>query len=351
MVVLRGSTSQQISVVLSNTRGILDPQKEAMKVSVIIPTYNRAYILRDAIESVLRQTYVNFELIVVDDGSTDETAKIVKGFPDPRIRFVQRPRNGGVAAAKNTGLEIAGGELVATLDSDDLWKPEKLELQVKFLDKHLELGGVFSDLELTRGTEHIPSLLSGYPVFSRLLQNSRRGGDVVLSQRALYACLLEEMPVKLQASTLRRDRVMKAGIFDESWRSGEDWEFVLRFARMNALGYVDMPLTVQRIMADSTLVRHQKTDAACLLERFIREKGQLSDDPEALSAVKRGIAHHAKELGYQYLNEGDKTNAMKTYWTGFNESGDPKFLARVAATPLPVGLRNLVKRLRGVSAA
>jgi glycosyltransferase involved in cell wall biosynthesis len=322
-----------------------------MKVSVIIPTYNRAYILPEAIESVLRQTYSNFELIVVDDGSTDETAKTVERFCDPHIRFVRRPRNGGVAAAKNTGLDIAGGELIATLDSDDLWRPQKLELHVKFLEEHPEVGGVFSDLEWTRGTQHVASMLSGYPVFARLLQDGLRQGTCVFSEHALYTCLLEEMPMKLQASTLRADCVRRVGHFDESWRSGEDWEFALRFARICSLGYIDLPLTVQRTLADSTLQRHQKLDASCLMERFIREKRQLNNDPDALEAVRRGIAHHAKELGHQYLNEGDKTNAMKTYWRGFNESGDPKFLARVAAAPLPAGLRNLVKRFRGVSAA
>jgi len=320
-----------------------------VKVSVIIPTYNRAYILPEAVESVLRQTYSNFELIIVDDGSTDETAHVVSKFSDFRIRFVQRAKNGGVAAAKNTGLEVAGGEFIATLDSDDLWRPEKLELQARFLDEHPHVGGVFSDLEWIRGTQHVGSMLSAYPVFTRLLRDSLRQGVSVFSQHALYVCLLEEMPVKLQASTLRRDCVKKIGVFEESWRSGEDWEFVLRFARQNALGYLDRALAVQRTMADSTLGRHQKLDAVFLMERFIQEKQQLRGDPEALAAVRRGIAHHAKELGSQCLDEGDRVSAVKAYWRGFYESLDVKLLARAVATPLPRSAWAVAKRLRRAS--
>ena len=109
-------------------------------------------------------------------------------------------------------------------------------------------------------------------------------------QRSLYLCMLEEMPVKLIATMLRRDCMQKLSGFEESWKSGPDWEFLLRFTKQNSLGYVNRSLTVGRRMADSTSGRHQKMDAACLMERFIREKEDLSDDLEALAAVKRGIS-------------------------------------------------------------
>ncbi len=104
-------------------------------VSIIVPTYNRAQLLPRAIRSVLRQTYANFELLIVDDGSTDETAAVVaRAFSDPRITYWRLPNNSGVGAARNHGLEQARGRFIALLDSDDEWHPEKLELQVQALE-------------------------------------------------------------------------------------------------------------------------------------------------------------------------------------------------------------------------
>ena len=148
------------------------------------------------------------------------------------------------------------------MDSDDLWKPEKLEFHVKFLEEHPSAGGVFSDLELVRGASLVDSMLKTYPIFSDVVSRECHDGTMTLSRHSLYVCLLEEMPVKLQALTLRHDCVLKVGSFEESWKSGEDWEFILRFVRTNALGYIDRALTVQRIMPDSTLIQYQKLDAA-----------------------------------------------------------------------------------------
>jgi glycosyltransferase involved in cell wall biosynthesis len=320
-------------------------------VSVIIPTYNRAYILPEAVESVLSQTYADFELIIVDDGSTDETASMVGGFGDQRIRFFQHDRNRGVAAARNTGLAEAQGVFVAFFDSDDIWMAEKLSVQIAFLEGHPEVGGVFSDLVWVSGDRKVQSMLRTYPGFSRLLRERQREIDVVFSQHAIYACLLEEMPVKLQATTLRRDRVWEAGPFEESWRSGEDWEFLLRFSRANALGYVDCALTVLRTMPDSTLGRHKKLDAQFLMELFIAEKQKLRREPDAIAAVRRGIAQHTRELGWQYLNEGDRRSALVAYWRGFAHSRDFKLFARCAGSMLPSGTRGFLKRLRNGHAA
>ena len=185
-----GPTPQEISVVLwANARGILDPQRKAMKVSVIIPTYNRAYILPDAIESVLQQTYTNFELIVVDDGSTDETGQVVKRFTDSRICCLQHGNNRGYSAALNTGLAAATGDLIAFIDSDDLWRQEKLQAQVVFLQDQPGIGGVFSDLEWVAQETQTTSMLmlSQYLLdFSELRRI--KGRRCSRSARSISAC-------------------------------------------------------------------------------------------------------------------------------------------------------------------
>ena len=104
-------------------------------VSVIIPSYNRAHTLRRSIDSVLAQTYSNLEVIIVDDGSTDDTETVVRAIPDPRVRYI-RQKNQGACAARNHGVDLAKGEFIAFHDSDDLWHPEKLEKQLKALQEH-----------------------------------------------------------------------------------------------------------------------------------------------------------------------------------------------------------------------
>jgi glycosyltransferase involved in cell wall biosynthesis len=113
------------------------------RVSVIIPTFNCARFLGRAIETALTQTYRDYELIVVDDGSTDETREVVASFGS-KLRYLYQP-NGGVYSARNLALSSANGELVAYLDADDMWYPHKLDTQVAFLDAHKECGLVHSD--------------------------------------------------------------------------------------------------------------------------------------------------------------------------------------------------------------
>ena len=100
-------------------------------VTVVIPTYNRANLLGRSIRSVIGQTYGDFELIIVDDGSTDSTAEIAASFDDERVKYIRREQNGGVGAARNTGIKAAIGKFVAFNDHDDEWLPDKLERQMK----------------------------------------------------------------------------------------------------------------------------------------------------------------------------------------------------------------------------
>ncbi len=110
-------------------------------VSVIIPAYNQARYVRKAIQSVFEQTFPNFELIVVDDGSTDETPQILASIIDPRMRVIRQP-NAGLSAARNTGVRESTAPLVTLLDSDDFFLPDKLSVQKEYLDTHPEIGMV-----------------------------------------------------------------------------------------------------------------------------------------------------------------------------------------------------------------
>lgn len=315
-----------------------------MKVSIIIRTYNRAYIIREAIESALKQTYSNYEIIIVDDGSADKTRDIVATFKDERIRYICHEKNRGVGAACNTGITAATGELVAFLDSDDLWNEDYLARQVDFLTRHPEAGAVFSDVSVVGTPEPIPSLISLMPQFQKLLNPSSRSEEFIISSRDMYLCLLQELPIKPTALIIRREFFAEVGEFNEKWRSGEDWEFLLRLSVATQFGFLGRSLAVQRRTADATHKIWWEQDKAFLLDLFSRAKSSLRNDPEALAAVRQGILSHCNNLAPFYQEKGMRRKAAKVYWRGFKETKDLKVLIRLAAVALPNRLR---RSLRG----
>jgi len=131
---------------LANSGSSMGGSRVSVTASVVIPTYNRGRVVGDAIESALAQTHRHLEVIVVDDGSTDATRERVWRIRDDRLRYVRR-EHAGVSAARNAAIRAANGDLVSFLDSDDLWKRDKLESDIFTLTRYPSAGGVFSDLE------------------------------------------------------------------------------------------------------------------------------------------------------------------------------------------------------------
>ena len=183
------------------------------EVSVIIPTYNSAALIGDAIRSVLTQTYPNFEIIVVDDGSTDETAAVVQVIGDPRIRYIWQS-NQGLAGARNTGIHTATGRYVAFLDADDLFLPKKLAQQVQALDSQPETGLVAG------GYLFVDK--AGKPLAERRNWRHRPHLDL---RTWLYGC-----PVIVNAVLVRREWLVQVGGFDPTLHRVEDRDLWLRLA-------------------------------------------------------------------------------------------------------------------------
>ncbi|HZB89950.1 MAG TPA: glycosyltransferase family 2 protein, partial [Stellaceae bacterium] len=209
-------------------------------VSVVIPAYNRAAFLRRAIDSVLRQSFGDFEIIVVDDGSTDGTDAAVAEHADRRLRLLRHETNRGAAAARNTGIRAASGRLIAFLDSDDEWLPEKLARQVAAMqaaptDVLLTTTGYFMVRERSR----------------ELRERTPQSGDW---RRALLdGCVLSP------GSTAMVDRRAfdAHGFFDERLRRLEDWEWLLRYVSRHDLRVVPEPLArihvAERMTAEAVL--------------------------------------------------------------------------------------------------
>lgn len=237
------------------------------EVSVIIPTYNSGRYLTDAVDSVLAQTYKDFEVLVIDDGSTDDTGTVMGRYRSP-VRYISQ-QNGGVSAARNRGIEESRGRYIAFLDADDVWYPQKLERQVAALEEHTDCRACYSAFTVA-DSDLVPIGMS---------RDRRRGP-------ALEDLLTRGNSVGTPSSVLcERSLFVIAGEFDPSLSQCADWDMWIRFAANTNLLYLDEPLVAYRQHPDSM------SRSAPLLERdslLVLKKGYaLADLPASLRARRR----------------------------------------------------------------
>ena len=202
-------------------------------ISVVIPTYNRAALLRAAVQSVLGQTYDSWELVVVDDGSTDETAAYLDTLTDARVRHVVRAHSGNAALTRNFGARAARGSHVAFLDSDDLWRPEKLVLQMEDLEARPECGWSYTGVALVDegGRELHPA-----------------GGRPWMARRGWILEDVVDRPALVATSSVlvRRQLFETVGGFNESLLRCHDLDLWIRLAEVSPASVVARPVTQWR---------------------------------------------------------------------------------------------------------
>jgi glycosyltransferase involved in cell wall biosynthesis len=221
-------------------------------VSVIIPTYNRAHIIGDTIEDLLQQTYQNLEIIVVDDGSTDDTHSKLEAF-GKRIRWVAQP-NAGPAAARNRGIAIATGEIVAFQDSDDSWHPTKIERQVFLLQR----AGQSVVCCVCNSIVQLPHCV--VRSFDRAPLNPPMEEGIWLNPAEVLAT---RFFLFNQAVAVRRDVLARIGGFDESLRLMEDLHLALRLSLEGPWAFIREPLATRQEKGERTLGHEATTRILC----------------------------------------------------------------------------------------
>ena len=197
--------------------------------SVVIPVYNRAGLVGEALESVLNQTFADFELIVIDDASTDQTPETINEFHDPRLKYIRLEKRSGPSAARNRGAEAGVGKYLAFLDSDDLWRPEKLEKQAEFFSSHPDI--------LVCQTEEI-WMRNGKRVYPKP-KHKKEGGDFF--HRAVNLCLVSPSAVAME-----RRYFLRIGGFDEDLPAAEDYDLWLRVLSREPIELIPDPLVIKR---------------------------------------------------------------------------------------------------------
>lgn len=270
------------------------------KVSVIIPVYNCENFIEETVRSVLAQTYQDFEIIVVDDGSKDRTGEIIRNIKDSRVVYI-RQENAGVSKARNNGIQSSKGEYIALLDHDDLWLPEKLEKQIPLLENNPELGMVYSDCYIIN--------LKGNIIGKSFRDHPPHRGKIIpdLFLDGFIPCL---------TAIIRRNILDKVGLFEPQFSIAEEYDLFRRIAEISEVDFVDLPLAIYRVHETSfsrntVRVYEEERDATLrFLEYHPELRGTLGNK------VNKRLAAIYYNLGKAYFFRGDIEKSR--YW--FNEA-------------------------------
>jgi glycosyltransferase involved in cell wall biosynthesis len=307
-------------------------------VSVIIPAYNCACFIGDALNSVFGQTYRPIEVIVVDDGSSDETADIVRSYQS--VRYI-RQNNHGPSAARNTGIRAAKGEYIAFLDADDLWVAEKLSEQVALLEACPKASLAFANMRLvSQESGHEPSMFEKYHLTANFFGHDR---------------LVVDAPAKLVWSNfiptstviVRKQALVDAGGFDEAFRKAEDWDLWLRMALHAPIAYSPALLMLKRVHGVNTSHDAEGMNVAAMqvLEKLDRENHALllRLGVDITCALRDGY----RNLGYFYLRHVSVTQARAAFWRSLSLGFQMRALIYFISTLLGRRFVSSVVRARG----
>jgi len=257
-------------------------------IDVIIPAYNYGTFLKESIHSVLAQTFQDFNVFVIDDGSTDNTKEVVSQYQSihPNIHYSFQ-ENRGLPVARNVGLKLSTAPFIAFLDADDLWMPEKLEETLKTFRIQPQLGVVYTLVEVIDSSGNlIPNVRPWHPVRGEIFRELLFRNQIVGSSSSVL---------------LRRGCIEKVGGFDESLPSCEDWDLWLRISRFFAFDYVARPLVKIRIHERNM---HKNTERMvkgklALMDKVFRESSHTLSPlkPSAFANIYLTVSHHYMDIG------------------------------------------------------
>lgn len=258
------------------------------KVSVVVPTYNRAHLISRAIQSVLNQTYQDLEIIVVDDCSEDNTEEIIKNFKDNRLRCIRHHKNKGASAARNTGIKASRGEYIAFQDSDDEWFPDKLEQQINIINiSPPEVGVVYCGFYKIEGDKKTYFPSDRYTQKEGTIHNELLKGNFIGTPSVL----------------IKKECFEKTKYFDENIPALEDWELWIEVSKYYKFKYLNKPL-----------LNSYSTPNSLNLNKKNQLKAQeiiLTTHLDDFNKNKNILSEHCFGLGVELCSTGDFKNGRE----------------------------------------
>lgn len=335
---------------------------------MIVPTYNRAYCLGDAIDSALRQTHADVEVVVIDDGSTDDTQQLIESRygAEPRVVYHYQA-NRGISGARNTGLDRATGDYIALLDSDDTWSPWKLEIQLACMRAHPDIGMTWTNMsaidpdgkvisnaflrEMYSAYEWFPtseSLFTGGELLETLVPRAK---EVAPGRKFYYGDIAWQMLmgnlVHTSTVLLTRERAHAVKHFREDLRfAGEDYEFHLRTCRLGPVGYVDLAaIEYRRGRADHASAHrmHLAQNFLTVIEPILLSETENRKPP--LKMQRAVLAEAYAWVGEELLRIGDGAGARQAFGRSLLQVPAQGRVARLLlASCLPAQLREPARK-------
>jgi len=307
-------------------------------VSVVIPSFNNAPYIGAAIESIDAQKYHPIEIIVVDDGSTDNTEGTVRLFS--HVHYI-RQANGGPAKARNAGIRRAQGEFLAFLDADDLWTDGKLQMQLDILAQHPSAALVFGDMQgFGDGIDAEPTMFEKYGLGKKYF-----GSDYLVNDAIKKLLKMNFIPTGTVVA--RRGPVIDAGLFDEALRVVEDWDLWLRIALRHPIAFADHVVMLRRLHGGNT---SKQTEAMSVAALEVIEKFGVNEAVE-LRRISANVDGHLRDgyrnLGYFYLRQLALTQARTAFLRSLSFGIGWRALVYLATTFLGTGFVRSLMRARG----
>lgn len=311
-------------------------------VSIVLPTFNRQAVLDRAVRSVIAQTVQDWELILIDDGSTDETPALTNRYAaelGDRFQFIRHP-NQGSSNARNRGIEASRGRFVAFLDSDDEFAPTKLERQLALFKKRPELGFVYSDYEIVdlAAIRRESAFRSCFPN-ALDIRTETAGPGLCVCTDGLFDALLRGYFIATIVGLVRRDVLAGDIRFRPTHAYAEEWYFYLQVTRRAPAGFVDEPLSIHHYSTGSlsrTNPHRNAENLRLLLRDILTDFADLSDRQR--KTVRHNLAKVCLQLAYNADRSGNYSRAGAYFWESFrNESR-----ARTAARALAAFVRSAV---------
>jgi len=263
-------------------------------VSVIIPTHNRAHLIERAVQSVLKQTYDNIEVIVVDDCSTDNTDLIVDKLSssDNRVKSMRHSTNFGAQVARNSGIKAAKGEFVAFLDSDNEWLSEKLQKQMTLFQESSDKVGV---------------VYAGY--FQEFNDGCPKIEHKPRHQGSIYKIALREWVADTNSLVIRKQILQEVGLFDERVRANQEWDLCIRLAKLVNFAHVSEPLSIYHMHSGPTISKDLLLSAKGYLDVIT-----LHNDEILTQLGKKALSNHFLIAGNLFVQALDFESAKSSFW-------------------------------------
>lgn len=318
------------------------------KASIIIPAYNAEEYIAETIQSILEQSFKDFELIIVDDGSTDGTAATIQTFDDPRIRYLHQANSGRPAAPRNRAIRVAYGDIIFIFDSDDVMLPGKLQKTIERLAEVPTAGLAFTGFCCIDESGHVinPDFLAPYHTLTGLPKQQVSEDSFLISAKDALKGLAASNYLGTSGVAIRREVFDHVGYFDEEVRNSDDFLMWQAVASQYDFLYIPGIYHQYRVRSGSISLRSIEERAPGLIACIEKMKVYHQGDSGSLALLDRKIGRYYFEAGYSYFSQYRMPEARRSFLKAMKMRLDRRTLFYFSLSLLPAGVLSQLKQLK-----